>query len=347
VCELLQSSSSLPPSTHSASSCSQVQQFLEHYYQQLEADLNGFAGLRITTPTGAALLQGDSGTAAPAGATNGHPAHSTARSLAEVLNLKQHQASAIPPPKPLRDYTAEIDGTPSSVRVQSNGSVSSAFDVMHVSSASAPGVKLEEGAESEEEQQGDEEGDAEEADEEEEEDVDSRSSEEDDEDYSESSRKSKQQNKKKGVLTSMFSSRQSKSGRAVKRRTKEDEEQEDEDDEFGDDEEASEGGGRGARNRRSNRSDSPKARRSKLPLHTTNTLRGWALAHVHHPFPVDAEKKELATMCKLNFKQVSDWFTNNRKVKSTAAVVCSGVLFDRALQMLMLAPVCSLSSPPS
>jgi len=56
-----------------------------------------------------------------------------------------------------------------------------------------------------------------------------------------------------------------------------------------------------------------KQRRSKLPLKAVYVLREFFVRHVDHPFPNDAQKRELAGLCGLNFKQVSDWFTNTRK----------------------------------
>jgi hypothetical protein len=43
------------------------------------------------------------------------------------------------------------------------------------------------------------------------------------------------------------------------------------------------------------------------------TLRQFFLSHVSKPFPTDGEKRSLATETQLEFKQVSDWFTNTRK----------------------------------
>ena len=310
---------------HNASDFPQIQQFLESYYLQLEADLNGFAGLRIPTAASSVYVQNETTPGAAAAATNHHPLHSTtARTLSEVLSLKQHQASAVPPPKPLRDYTAEADGAPSSARGQSSGSISSALNAMHVGKPSTSteaarrrlGVKIESGAESEKELDEDEiEADADDGDEEDEDVSSFPSSAEDDEDYSESSNK-RDTRRKKGVSNSFFLPPQSKSGRPQRRKQKKDEQQHaEEQDDVGDNEDGSvEAGGRGSRSRGTNRPSSPKVRRSKLPLQTTKILRGWTLAHVHHPFPVDTEKRALATMCKLNSKQVSDWFTNNRKV---------------------------------
>lgn len=62
-------------------------------------------------------------------------------------------------------------------------------------------------------------------------------------------------------------------------------------------------------------SGSSRQRRSKLPLKSILTLRTFFVMHIDHPFPKDVEKRELAEECNLNFKQVSDWFTNTRKVR--------------------------------
>lgn len=43
------------------------------------------------------------------------------------------------------------------------------------------------------------------------------------------------------------------------------------------------------------------------------TLRTFFIGHIDKPFPTDGEKRSLAAQCSLNFKQVSDWFTNTRK----------------------------------
>ena len=53
--------------------------------------------------------------------------------------------------------------------------------------------------------------------------------------------------------------------------------------------------------------------RSKLPLRAVMSLRQFFIGHIDKPFPSDSEKHELAAECSLNFKQVSDWFTNTRK----------------------------------
>ena len=119
-----------------------------------------------------------------------------------------------------------------------------------------------------------------------------------------------------------------KSGRAIKRKIVASDEEGEDDwcDEDGDDEldgDADVGGrsktGRSSRQPSVARSTGGatsidcKQRRSKMPWNTTKRLRAYFVANIIHPFPKDHQKRDLATEVNLNFKQVSDWFTNTRK----------------------------------
>jgi hypothetical protein len=49
---------------------------------------------------------------------------------------------------------------------------------------------------------------------------------------------------------------------------------------------------------------SGKKRRGNLPKHTTDTLRGWLLEHVNHPYPTEEEKQQLMSVTGLTMSQV-------------------------------------------
>lgn len=59
--------------------------------------------------------------------------------------------------------------------------------------------------------------------------------------------------------------------------------------------------------------DARAKRTGKLPAATTAHLKGWLMAHVHHPYPTEDEKRGMCLETKLNMCQVSNWFINARR----------------------------------
>lgn len=47
----------------------------------------------------------------------------------------------------------------------------------------------------------------------------------------------------------------------------------------------------------------------------TSILQKWFIEHLEHPYAKKLEKKALAQETKLSLKQITGWFTNNRKRK--------------------------------
>ncbi|KAI3336445.1 hypothetical protein HD806DRAFT_6084 [Xylariaceae sp. AK1471] len=54
-------------------------------------------------------------------------------------------------------------------------------------------------------------------------------------------------------------------------------------------------------------------RRGNLPKETTDKLRAWFVAHLHHPYPTEDEKQELMRQTGLLMNQISNWFINARR----------------------------------
>lgn len=54
-------------------------------------------------------------------------------------------------------------------------------------------------------------------------------------------------------------------------------------------------------------------RRGNLPKETTDKLRSWFMAHLHHPYPTEDEKQELMRQTGLQMNQISNWFINARR----------------------------------
>lgn len=67
---------------------------------------------------------------------------------------------------------------------------------------------------------------------------------------------------------------------------------------------------------------------SKKPGHRTgmkniekwkkDILTKWVMEHKDNPYPSEEIKDELAKVCQLTKKQVSNWFTNARKVSQNS-----------------------------
>ncbi|KAI1268330.1 hypothetical protein F5Y18DRAFT_441097 [Xylariaceae sp. FL1019] len=54
-------------------------------------------------------------------------------------------------------------------------------------------------------------------------------------------------------------------------------------------------------------------RRGNLPKETTDKLRTWFVAHLHHPYPTEDEKQDLMRQTGLQMNQISNWFINARR----------------------------------
>ncbi|PHH63247.1 hypothetical protein CDD80_1249 [Ophiocordyceps camponoti-rufipedis] len=54
-------------------------------------------------------------------------------------------------------------------------------------------------------------------------------------------------------------------------------------------------------------------RRGNLPKETTDKLRAWFVAHLHHPYPTEEEKQDLMRQTGLQMNQISNWFINARR----------------------------------
>ncbi|KFA67407.1 hypothetical protein S40285_00213 [Stachybotrys chlorohalonatus IBT 40285] len=61
-------------------------------------------------------------------------------------------------------------------------------------------------------------------------------------------------------------------------------------------------------------------RRGNLPKETTDKLRAWFLAHLHHPYPSEDEKQELMRQTGLQMNQISNWFINARRRQLPAMI---------------------------
>lgn len=60
------------------------------------------------------------------------------------------------------------------------------------------------------------------------------------------------------------------------------------------------------------RHQGPKRRRCSFPRATTKLLKLWLRNHIMHPYPSEAEKKELCAQCNLTLSQLQTWFINAR-----------------------------------
>ncbi|KAJ8128240.1 hypothetical protein O1611_g5395 [Lasiodiplodia mahajangana] len=61
-------------------------------------------------------------------------------------------------------------------------------------------------------------------------------------------------------------------------------------------------------------------RRGNLPKETTDKLRAWFVAHLHHPYPTEDEKQELMRETGLQMNQISNWFINARRRQLPAMI---------------------------
>ncbi|GAW11181.1 hypothetical protein ANO14919_005230 [Xylariales sp. No.14919] len=61
-------------------------------------------------------------------------------------------------------------------------------------------------------------------------------------------------------------------------------------------------------------------RRGNLPKETTDKLRAWFVAHLHHPYPTEDEKQELMRQTGLQMNQISNWFINARRRQLPAMI---------------------------
>lgn len=61
-------------------------------------------------------------------------------------------------------------------------------------------------------------------------------------------------------------------------------------------------------------------RRGNLPKETTDKLRSWFVAHLHHPYPTEDEKQELIRQTGLQMNQISNWFINARRRQLPAMI---------------------------
>ncbi|PFH55606.1 hypothetical protein XA68_17953 [Ophiocordyceps unilateralis] len=61
-------------------------------------------------------------------------------------------------------------------------------------------------------------------------------------------------------------------------------------------------------------------RRGNLPKETTDKLRAWFVAHLHHPYPTEEEKQDLMRQTGLQMNQISNWFINARRRQLPAMI---------------------------
>ncbi|KAF2965303.1 hypothetical protein GQX73_g8262 [Xylaria multiplex] len=61
-------------------------------------------------------------------------------------------------------------------------------------------------------------------------------------------------------------------------------------------------------------------RRGNLPKETTDKLRAWFVAHLHHPYPTEDEKQDLMRQTGLQMNQISNWFINARRRQLPAMI---------------------------
>ncbi|KAI1393549.1 uncharacterized protein F4822DRAFT_16468 [Hypoxylon trugodes] len=61
-------------------------------------------------------------------------------------------------------------------------------------------------------------------------------------------------------------------------------------------------------------------RRGNLPKETTDKLRMWFHAHLHHPYPSEEEKQDLMRETGLQLNQISNWFINARRRQLPAMI---------------------------
>ncbi|KAI0382902.1 hypothetical protein F5Y04DRAFT_35031 [Hypomontagnella monticulosa] len=61
-------------------------------------------------------------------------------------------------------------------------------------------------------------------------------------------------------------------------------------------------------------------RRGNLPKETTDKLRAWFVAHLHHPYPSEEEKQDLMRQTGLQLNQISNWFINARRRQLPAMI---------------------------
>merc|ERR1719410_1105198 len=52
-----------------------------------------------------------------------------------------------------------------------------------------------------------------------------------------------------------------------------------------------------------------------LPLETVEYLKAWMMSpeHIAHPYPTEQEKAQIMADTKIELKQLTNWFVNNRK----------------------------------
>ncbi|KAI0105458.1 hypothetical protein GGR51DRAFT_189162 [Nemania sp. FL0031] len=66
--------------------------------------------------------------------------------------------------------------------------------------------------------------------------------------------------------------------------------------------------------------EKPRKRRGNLPKETTDKLRAWFVAHLHHPYPTEDEKQQLMRDTGLQMNQISNWFINARRRQLPAMI---------------------------
>ncbi|KAI0542332.1 hypothetical protein GGR58DRAFT_497318 [Xylaria digitata] len=70
-------------------------------------------------------------------------------------------------------------------------------------------------------------------------------------------------------------------------------------------------------------------RRGNLPKETTDKLRAWFVAHLHHPYPTEDEKQDLMRQTGLQMNQISNWFINARRRQLPAMISNARAESDR------------------
>lgn len=85
-------------------------------------------------------------------------------------------------------------------------------------------------------------------------------------------------------------------------------------------------------------------RRGNLPKETTDKLRAWFVAHLHHPYPTEDEKQDLMRQTKLQMNQISNWFINARRRQLPTMIINARVESDA--RSARSAPVLSADNLP-
>ena len=66
--------------------------------------------------------------------------------------------------------------------------------------------------------------------------------------------------------------------------------------------------------------------KSKLPKKATDVLKNWFLNNIQNPYPSHEAKEMLSKLTGLTRKQIQNWFTNSRKVKSLVSLFLKTLL---------------------